>query len=129
MRLTLRVCLVVLILFMAGTSFASAAGATVTATPTSVNFGSVTINTSSSSATIVLKNTGSRSTNVQSSYRSLSQFIVTGPSLPYSLPSGQSVSFQVVFKPTSAAAISGKLSFRVGRRSYSYITFPYLAPE
>jgi fibronectin type 3 domain-containing protein len=58
MRQTLRVCLVILVLFMVGTSFASAAGATVTASPTSVNFGSVTINTSSPSATIVLKNTG-----------------------------------------------------------------------
>ena len=121
MRQTLRVCLVILILFMAGTSFASAAGATVTASPTSVSFGSVTINTSSSSATIVLKNIGSRSSNIQSVSCNLSQFVVTGPSLPYSLPSGQSVSFQVVFKPTSAATASGKISFRVGRHSYSSI--------
>ncbi len=119
MREKLRVCLVVLILVLAGNLLAQPASANVTANPTSVSFGSVTVSTTSSGSTIVLTNNGSHSINIQKFSSSLSQFVVSGPAMPYSLPSQKSVSFTVVFKPMAASLVSGTISFSLYHRQYS----------
>jgi hypothetical protein len=119
MRDKLLVCSVALILLFSWSVFASPAAASVAASPASVNFGSVNVNSPSSPATIVLTNNYDRSATIETVSTSLSQFIVTGPSLPLTLQSHHSVSFQVVFDPSTASVISGNVTFTVRRRSTS----------
>ncbi len=124
MRRKLRVCLVVLVSVLAGSFTATRATTTITPSPASVSFGSVTVNSSSSSATIVITNTSNRFVTIQKISSSLSQFVVTGPAMPYALSSQKSVSFTVVFKPTAASFFSGNISFVLSRRSYSFVAVP-----
>ncbi|HEY2120989.1 MAG TPA: choice-of-anchor D domain-containing protein [Candidatus Acidoferrum sp.] len=126
MRDKLLVCSVALILLSSWSLFVSPAAASVSASPASVNFGSVNVNSPSSPTTIVLTNNYDRSATIEtvSVSASLSQFIVTGPSLPLTLQSHQSVSFQIVFDPSAASVISGNVTFTVRRRSTSTLIVP-----
>lgn len=118
MREKLRVCLVVLVLVFTGSLLAQSAAADVTVNPTSVSFGSVNVNSTSAPSTLVLTNNGSHSVTLQRFYSTISQFVVSGPALPYTLASHQSVSFTVVFKPTAASSLSGRITFSFNRNSY-----------
>jgi hypothetical protein len=51
------------------------------------------------------------SVTVSSDASSSSQFVLTGASLPFTIPAGQSLSFNVGFTPTAAGTVSGSLSF------------------
>jgi Abnormal spindle-like microcephaly-assoc'd, ASPM-SPD-2-Hydin len=116
MRDKLWVCIAVLFLFTAITVTASPAVAHLTATPASASFGSVNVNSSSASAVIVITNDSERATTIESVSSSLAQFVVTGPSLPLTLQSQQTATFQVVFKPTAASALSANITFTYTRR-------------
>jgi hypothetical protein len=48
---------------------------------------------------------------VSSDSSSSSQFVLNGASLPFTIPAGQSVAFNVAFKPTGSGTVSGSLSF------------------
>lgn len=113
-----------LILLFSWSLLVSPAVASVAASPASVNFGSVNVNSNSSPTTIVLTNNYDRSATIETVSTSLSQFIVTGPSLPLILQSHQSVSFQIVFDPSAASVISGNVTFTVKRRSTSTLIVP-----
>ena len=93
----------------------SGIGATATAvgqltvTPASLNFGSVNVGSTGSQA-LTIGATGA-SVIVSADATSGSQFILTGASLPFTIPAGQSSSFNVAFKPTNSGTVSGALSF------------------
>jgi hypothetical protein len=78
-------------------------------TPSQVNFGDVTVGSIGSQA-ITLSATGA-SVTVSSDASSSSQFVLEGASLPFTIPAGQSLSFNVAFQPTSSGTVSGSLSF------------------
>jgi Abnormal spindle-like microcephaly-assoc'd, ASPM-SPD-2-Hydin len=81
----------------------------VSASPTSVSFGSVTTGTSATQ-TVTLTNTGNANVSLSNDSVTGTGFSVTGLTLPLTLNAGQSTSFSVVFDPSSAGSASGSLS-------------------
>lgn len=79
-------------------------------TPTSLGFGSVGINTTSSSQVVKITNTGTATLNVTGVSISPTQFTVSGPGSTGIAPGG-SASYNVTFSPTGVSAFSGQLSF------------------
>jgi hypothetical protein len=79
-------------------------------TPTSLSFGSVATNTSSSAQAVKITNTGSASLNISGVSISPSQFAVSGPTSTTIAP-GSSASYNVTFSPTAVSAYSGTMSF------------------
>src|SRR6266702_59392 len=102
----------------------SAAYAGMGANPSSLNFGSVTINTASSPSFVTLTNNGKPSITITQASSNSPEFILAGPALPVTLASGQSASFQVVFQPDSVNNFSGTLSFALSRTSGGMLTVP-----
>jgi archaellum component FlaF (FlaF/FlaG flagellin family) len=80
----------------------------VTATPSSLSFGSQTIG-STSTLPLVLTNTRKWAVPLNGLLTNGATFSITGPSLPLSLPAGQSVAFTVAFAPQSAATDGGSI--------------------
>ena len=119
-----RVCSGVFIFLMGCGLFASPALAGVGVSPTSWNFGSVGVKSLSSPAVVVLTNNGSRSVSIQQVSSGLAQFTVAGPSLPLTVQSKQSVSFQVFFQPNAASLFSANIVFTMGRRSGGTLAVP-----
>jgi hypothetical protein len=81
-----------------------------TVTPTSLAFGSVATNTSSSSQAVKITNSGSATLNISGVSISPSQFAVSGPTST-SIAPGSSASYSVTFSPTAVTAYSGTMSF------------------
>ena len=77
-----------------------------TVTPTSLAFGSVATNTSSSSQAVKITNTGSATLNISGVSISPSQFAVSGPTST-SIAPGSSAAYSVTFSPTAVSAYSG----------------------
>ncbi len=100
------------------------ADAGVSASPTSLSFGSVAVGSSSAPSTVVLTNKGKQSVTITQASSSLPQFILSGPALPLTLQGGQSASFQVVFQPDAAGTLSANLLFTLNRTSGGQITVP-----
>lgn len=103
-------CCVLLLSFITGTGFASAqtAPSPVAASPTSLSFGSITVNTSNS-LNVVIKNTGTSSVSVSGISTSSTVFSASHPALPYVIPAGSSLSISVSFVPVAATSYSGSL--------------------
>jgi hypothetical protein len=78
-------------------------------TPSTLSFGSVTINTTSGAATFVMTNNSRTGITIQKVTTSLPEFIVTSPTLPISLARHTSVSFRVVFRPIAALTYNGTI--------------------
>ena len=104
-------CVFFLALLIGGAFSVSASYAGMGVNPTSLNFGSVSVNTASSPTVVTLTNYGKHNLTIQQAFSNLPEFILTGPSLPVTLRNGERASFQVVFKPDSANSFSGSLSF------------------
>jgi hypothetical protein len=109
MNKTLLVCLLVGLIFAGFVLFPMPVQAEVGIAPTSLSFGSVSVNTRSAAATIVVTNHGRHNVSITGVSSSLSQFVVTGPALPHTLSAGASASFQVVFLPNAAQSFSGSI--------------------
>jgi hypothetical protein len=92
-----------------GTTTTTTTAGQLSITPSQVNFGDVTVGSIGSQA-ITLSATGA-SVTVSSDASSSSQFVLEGASLPFTIPAGQSLSFNVAFQPTSSGTVSGSLSF------------------
>jgi len=118
------VCSGIFILLMGCGLFASSAVAGVGVSPSSWNFGSVTVNSLSSPAVLVVTNNGNRNVSIQQVSSSLAQFIVAGPPLPFTLQGKHSVSFQVFFQPDAAALFSANIVFTMGRGSGGTVAVP-----
>ncbi|MGA9979461.1 MAG: choice-of-anchor D domain-containing protein [Candidatus Sulfotelmatobacter sp.] len=80
----------------------------ITATPSSVSFGSQTVG-STSTLPLVLTNTRKWAVPISSLQTSGAVFSITGPALPLTLPAGQSVTFTVAFAPPSAGTSGGSI--------------------
>jgi len=80
----------------------------VTATPSSLSFGSQTVG-STSTLPLVLTNTRKWAVPLNGLQTSGAVFTITGPALPLSLPAGQSVAFNVSFAPQSVATDGGSI--------------------
>lgn len=94
---------------LSGVGTTATASGQLTVTPASLNFGSVNVGSTATQA-LTISATGA-SVTVSADAASGSQFVPTGASLPFTIPAGQSSSFQVAFKPTTSGAVSGALSF------------------
>jgi hypothetical protein len=92
---------------LAGTG--NAAAGQLGVNPGALNFGSVVVG-QSHSMTATLTATGS-SVVVSSASAGSSEFAVGGPSLPLTIPPGQSASFSVTFTPQSSGTASAGASF------------------
>lgn len=84
-------------------------GSVLSASPTSVAFGNVTVGTSSSQS-VTLKDTGSSSITISPVAASGAGFAVSGISLPLTLSGGQSATFTTTFTSSSAGAVSGNVT-------------------
>jgi hypothetical protein len=80
-----------------------------TASPSSVNFGNVTVG-SNKSVPVTVTNTGGASVTISSATASGTGFSFTGPGLPTTLTAGQSATFNAIFTPLAAGAASGTLT-------------------
>ena len=85
------------------------AAGSLTANPSSVNFGNVTVG-SNRTAPVTVTNTGGESVTVSSATASGSGFSFTGPSLPTTLTAGQSATFNAIFTASATGAASGTLT-------------------
>jgi hypothetical protein len=85
------------------------AAGTLAVSPTTLSFGSVTVG--SSSALNGSLTASGASVTVSSASLNNSEFVISGISLPTTLPAGQSVTFTVTFKPSASGATSASLSF------------------
>lgn len=80
-----------------------------TVTPSSVNFGNVTVGTTDSQ-TIRLANTGTADLTVTKISASGTGFSQSGLSMPLTLPAGHSTTFTASFKPTSSGTHTGGIA-------------------
>jgi Cep192 domain 4 len=110
---TLLVCLCVSFSLCFAALFAIPVLAAVQISSTSIGFGSVSVNSSSAPATLVITNTGRHSVTLEQISSSASQFVVSGITLPLTLGPYASARFSIVFQPTAAQSFSGtvKISF------------------
>ncbi len=110
------VCLVVVLFVFGFIAIPPIAQASVGVSPTNVGFGSVTVNSSSAAATIVVTNNSRLSVILESISNGSPEFVVTGAALPVSLAAHKSISFQVVFRPNAASTFSASIRFNAGRK-------------
>jgi hypothetical protein len=80
-----------------------------TASPSSLNFGNVQVG-SNSSLTEKITNSGGSSVTLSQASISGTGFTFTGLTIPQTLTAGQSVSFTVTFAPATSGSASGSLS-------------------
>ena len=119
------VCLFAGIIAFASLFSASSVQAGVGVSPSSINFGSVTVN-ATSTATLVVTNNSRQTVTVGSVFCNLPQVVVSGPALPMTLAPRSSTSFQVTFHPNSAGAYSGTLTVSAGRNGGQLTTVSVL---
>jgi len=117
MRKIVLVCLILGSLSILSMLFPKPVLAGVGVSPTALNFGSVTVSTISSSATIVVSNGGQQGISIVQVSSSLPEFIVSGPSLPLNLLPHSSVYFHVEFRPDAAATYSGTITFNTNSQN------------
>jgi hypothetical protein len=95
---------------------------TLTASPTSLAFGSIQVG-SNSSKSETLTNTGASAVTITQATASGAGFSVSGVTLPATVGANQSVTFTATFAPSSAGAASGALSI-VSSASGSPLSIP-----
>jgi len=88
--------------------------ANISVSPSSVNFGSQSVGSTSASKTVTITNENGHDITIAKISHINSQFFYSGPSLPVTLNPGQSLTGFVTFKPSAAQAYSGTLEFRRG---------------
>jgi P pilus assembly chaperone PapD len=110
------VCLFIGLFLVFSVLFPARAQAGVGVTPTALSFGSVTVGTNSTAATVTITNSGGQATSIQQVTSSRPEFIVMVPAMPISLAPRSSVSFQVVFTPDVAATFSGSIVITPGHK-------------
>ena len=93
---------------LSGTSTA-AANPQLTVNPTSLSYGSVTVNTPTTK-TVTLTSSGTSDLTVNSASITGAGFSIVSGSLPATLSAGQSMALTVQFNPTTTGALSGQLT-------------------
>src|SRR4030095_1160187 len=115
MHKTQLVCLSLGLFFVSSLFLPSPIQAGIGVKPASLSFGSVTVNTTSSAATVVVTSNGGQTVSILQVSSSLPEFIVIGPAMPITLGPHGSTSFQVLFQPDSATTFSGSIVFSTSR--------------
>src|SRR6266852_6363027 len=115
MHKTRLVCLSLGLFFVSSVFLSTPIQAGVGVKPASLSFGPVTVNTSSSAATVVLTNNGGQAVSILQVASSLPEFIVISPAMPITLGPHGSASFQVVFQPDAAMTFSGSIVLSTSR--------------
>ncbi len=87
--------------------------------PTSLSFGSVTVNTLSSAASVVVTNNSGQTVSILRVSSSLPEFIVLGPAMPITLGAHGSASFQVMFQPDAVLTFNGSITVSTSRKGGS----------
>ena len=87
------------------------------ASPSSLTFGSVSVDAASAPQSFRVTNSGSHARTIERVASNNNQFVVSGPSLPLTVDAGQSASFQVVFEPTAVGNSSGTIKVSLNRFS------------
>jgi Abnormal spindle-like microcephaly-assoc'd, ASPM-SPD-2-Hydin len=82
------------------------------ASPSTLNFGTVTVGTTKSMTGAITA--GTSGVTVSSGASSTSEFVLSGLSFPFSLSAGQSKSYTVTFKPQSSGTATASLKFTTG---------------
>ena len=80
-----------------------------TASPSTLNFGSVAVG-ANGSQTITLSNTGGAAVSISQASISGAGYTMSGLTIPTSVAAGASVSFSVQFAPTAAGSVSGSIA-------------------
>ena len=80
-----------------------------TATPSSVNFGNVMIG-NSQTVPVTVTNTGGVTVTISAAATTGTGFSFSGPILPATLAAGQSTTFNAIFSPTSSGSKTGNLA-------------------
>ena len=88
---------------------ASVATGQLTANPPIISFGEVSVGNSQTQSE-TLTNSKGTSLSISQVWTSGSEFQLSGPSLPLTLASGQSATFNVTFTPTTGGSVVGALS-------------------
>lgn len=104
------------------TTASAPAAAVATLNPTSLNFGSVTVG-SSSAKSVVISNSGTASLTISQITSTGSGYTVGGFTLPIVLAAGASTSFNVNFAPTTTGSANGSVSL-TGNASNSPANLP-----
>jgi hypothetical protein len=91
---------------LSGTALAAGA---LSASPSSANFGNVTVG-SNQTVPVIVTNTGGESVTISKAVASGTGFSFTGQTPPITINAGQSATFNAVFTPTAAGAASGTLT-------------------
>ena len=94
---------------LSGTGTTTTTSGQLTIAPASLNFGDVNVGSTGTQA-MTLSATGA-SVTVSSDASSSAQFALQGAALPFTIPPGQSSSFNVSFTPTGSGSAAGSLSF------------------
>src|SRR5271168_1377420 len=92
-----------------------------TLSASTLNFGSVTVN-SSATGSVILTSSGNSSVTVNSASISGAGFTIVAGSFPVTLNPNQSVTLQLQFLPTAAGAATGKLTISSNSTSGSTAT-------
>jgi Cep192 domain 4/HYDIN/CFA65/VesB-like, Ig-like domain/Abnormal spindle-like microcephaly-assoc'd, ASPM-SPD-2-Hydin len=87
----------------------AAATSQVSLSPTSVNFGTVSLG-GQRSEDVTLSNTGTADLTVTKASVTGASFTISGLELPLTLPAGQQTNFTAIFKPKSSGAAVGSIS-------------------
>ena len=109
MNRALRVCLFVGLSILGPILFPAATLAGVGVSPSSISFGSLSVNTVSSSATIVITNTSDQSIVVSRVTSSLPEFVVSGINTPISLAAHSSTTVVVYFRPDAVTQFNSSI--------------------
>lgn len=117
MHHTRLVCLSLGLIFAGAMMFAVPAHAGVGVNPSSLNFGSIAVNTASSAATVVVTNNGRQPVSILQISSRLAEFVVIVPAMPISLSPHASASFQVKFQPDTALTFSGNVVVTTSRKA------------
>jgi centrosomal CEP192-like protein len=112
---TRLVCLSLGLLFVSLVFLAMPIEAGVGVKPASLSFGSVTVNTTSSAASVIVTNNGGQAVSIVQVSSSLPEFIIISPAMPITLGPHGSASFQIVFQPDAAKTFSGSIVFSTSR--------------
>jgi len=91
--------------------FGTVAHANVRVSPSSVNFGSQAVGTTSASQSVTITNGFRQSVVVSSVNTSVAQFSYSGPALPLTLRHGQTLTVLLTFKPSAREFYTGTLKF------------------
>src|SRR5215472_12770414 len=114
---TRLVCLVAGLLVASSIFLPAVARAGASVSPTSMNFGSVTVGGTSAAQMLVVTNNGNATVLLNQISCSSPGFVISGPTLPLSMGGRTSVSFQVVFQPAAASAFAGNITVVSGKHA------------